>query len=435
MNHSNHWRRRDLLSLAAVYWPAAALAQESGAAALPPLPEAAVRVMTPPPRHHFFGYYGIPPWNASQTRLVCLESDFQDRLPAQGEKARIGLVDAGKGGFEPLAETAAWNFQQGCMLFWRPLAADREILFNDRRERGFITVVMDVESGRQRELPRAIAAVGNRGQYGLCIDYGRQGRMRKVVGYAGAEDPYASQPAPKDDGVWRMDLRTGESKLLVSIAEVYERLRGHPLIDGRRHMFFQHAVFNKSDTRFFFLARVFTDPPRPELESAMFTAATDGSALREVIPFGRGVSHFEWRNDREIIATFRMEGSREKLHVLFHDGEGDYQVLGRGFLTSDGHCSASPGGEWMVTDQNVSSAMEKRLLLYHLPTGRGTVLARMPMKEPRYMGGDLRCDLHPRWNRTGTQICFDALEQRSWSRQLHVATLRPATSASASPGG
>lgn len=317
-------RRRDLLSLPAV-WPALASAQESAAAALPSLPEAAVRVLTPPPKHHFFGYYGIPPWNASQTRLVCLETDFQDRLPAPGEKARIGLVDADKGGFEPLTETATWNLQQGCMLYWHPLAADREILFNDRRGRDVITAVLEVENGRRRELPRAIAAVGNQGKYGLCIDYGRQGRMRKVVGYAAAEDPFASQPAPKDDGIWRMDLSNGESKLLVSIAEVYERLRGHPLIDGRRHMFFQHALFNRSDTRFLFLARVFTDPPRPELG--------------------------------------------------------------------------------------------------------------MPMKEPRYMGGDLRCDLHPRWNRTGTQICFDALERESWTRQLHVATLRKPATVSAPAGG
>ncbi len=78
----------------------------------------------------------------------------------------------------------------------------------------------------------------------------------------------------------------------------------------------------------------------------------------------------------------------------------------------------------MVTDQNVSSTIEKRLLLFHLPTERGKELARMPMKEARYLGSDLRCDLHPRWNRTGTQICFDALEQETWTRQLHVASLR-----------
>jgi hypothetical protein len=252
------------------------------------MPRATVEALTAGPKHHFFGYYGIPPWNRAQTKLVCLEVDLQDRLPEPGEKARIGLVDAKRGGFAPLTETAIWNLQQGCMLYWNPRRENREILFNDRKGGDVITVVMDVESGKRRELPRAIAAVGRSGKYGLCIDYGRQGRMRKVVGYAAAADPFADDPAPKRDGIWRMDLRTGETKLLVSIAEVYERLRGNPLIDGKRHLFFQHAVFNRDDSRFLFLARVFTDPPGAQLESAMFTANVDGSELREVIPFGRG---------------------------------------------------------------------------------------------------------------------------------------------------
>ncbi len=79
--------RREFLAMAA-------------APAMAAMPAATVRVMTQPPKHHFFGYYGITPWNKSQTRLVCLEVDFQDRLPQAGEKARIGFVDAVKGGFQ-----------------------------------------------------------------------------------------------------------------------------------------------------------------------------------------------------------------------------------------------------------------------------------------------------------------------------------------------
>ncbi|RJP16033.1 MAG: hypothetical protein C4520_18615 [Candidatus Abyssobacteria bacterium SURF_5] len=39
-----------------------------------------VRAVTSGPKHHFFGYYGISPWNESRTRLLCLETDFQNRL-------------------------------------------------------------------------------------------------------------------------------------------------------------------------------------------------------------------------------------------------------------------------------------------------------------------------------------------------------------------
>lgn len=40
-------------------------------------------------KHHFFGYYGICPWNQGNEKLVCLEVDFHDRMPLPGESANI----------------------------------------------------------------------------------------------------------------------------------------------------------------------------------------------------------------------------------------------------------------------------------------------------------------------------------------------------------
>ncbi|MGH9629663.1 MAG: hypothetical protein ACRD7E_15215 [Bryobacteraceae bacterium] len=386
------------------------------------LPRFSVRTLTSGPKHHFFGYYGITPWNASGKEMVCLESDFQDHLPEPHEKASIGLVDDA-GSFRRVGETSAWNLQQGCMLHWNPLHPDTEILYNDRRGDDIISAVLDVETGRKRELPRAINGVSRNGRHAVCLTYGRLRRLRPVVGYVGAKDPNPDVAHPDNDGVFVMDLATGEAKLVVSIGEVYRRLvKKHPEL-RERHMWFNHTVINKNDTRFFFLARCWTPKPKVELESAMFTVALDGSGLREVVPFGRGVSHFEWRNDTEIIATFRTTG-RHKDHVMFTDGESDYKVLGKGFLEGDGHCSVAPDGNWMVTDGSISSTLEKNLLIYNLETMQGLELGKFPMKEKRYFSGDIRCDLHPRWNRTGDQICIDALETRTWTRQLHVARLQ-----------
>ncbi len=84
-------------------------------------------------------------------------------------------------------------------------------------------------------------------------------------------------------------------------------------------MWFNHTVFNRSGTRFLFPARAWNPGVEPELESAMFTANLAGSELREVFPFGRGGSRFEWRNHREIPAAFRMNG-REPNPFLFTGG-------------------------------------------------------------------------------------------------------------------
>ncbi|HWR51816.1 MAG TPA: hypothetical protein VN428_11955 [Bryobacteraceae bacterium] len=381
-----------------------------------------VRTLTCGPAHHFFGYYGITPWNRSGRYLACLESDFQDHMPGPDEPARIGVVDARTGAFRAVGETRAWNFQQGAMMHWNPVRPESEILHNERRGDEIVSAAIDIETGRKRFLRRAINGVSRNGRHALCLTYGRLTRLRPVVGYAGARDPNPDDPHPDNDGVYVMNLATGEARLVVTIGEVYRRLvREHPFL-RERHMWFNHTVFNTDATRFFFLARCWTDPPNRRLESAMFTAALDGSGLREVIPFGLGVSHFEWRNETEIMATFRHNGSAMK-HVLFTDGKRDYQEVGSGFLSGDGHCSFAPDQIRIATDQYVGETLSKRLLVFNLETREGVELGSFPMRSGEFFGGDLRCDLHPRWDRTGAAICFDALETGSWTRQLHVASL------------
>src|SRR5829696_7414870 len=107
----------------------------------------AARPITRAPGHHFFGYYGIPPWNASQRLYACLQSDFHERPPQPGERATIGVVDLHappshpSGGsapepFRALTTTSAWNLQQGAMLHWLPTAPETHLVFNDLDERG-----------------------------------------------------------------------------------------------------------------------------------------------------------------------------------------------------------------------------------------------------------------------------------------------------------
>lgn len=378
-----------------------------------------LQTLTSGPRHHFFGYYGICPWNGSEDRLLCLESAFQDRLPKPDESAVIGLVNAKTGTFSGVAETRAWNLQQGAMLHWHPRAPDTEIIYNDHVDNTFVSTVLNVYSGQKRFLPRPVSAVDREGMHALSLSYGRLQRLRKVVGYPGAVDPNPDDPHPDNDGVFLLDLHSGHSELVVAIAQVYERLAdAHPYLKDR-HLWFNHAVFNKSGNRFFFLARCWEGDA---LQTGMFTADLDGGALREVVPFGKRVSHFDWRDDTHILATFDVRGRRRE-HVLVEDGTGEMQLPTGGQLDFDGHPSFSPDGRWLVTDRNDTDHTRKELLLAHPRDEQVEVLTRFDMLEPRFMTGDVRCDLHPRWNRSGTAVCVDALEPVGGSRQLHIVHL------------
>ena len=177
------------------------------------------RAVTHGPKHHFFGYYGICPWDATGQYLFCLESDFHERPPAAGDSAVVGFVEMASGKFEQLAETQAWNLQQGCMLHWLPTASDRLITYNDRQDDRFVAVVLDIHTGQKRVLPYPISAMSRNGRQALGLNYARLKSLRPVVGYAGLPDPFADQNHPVDDGVYTIDTETGEASVLVSYEE------------------------------------------------------------------------------------------------------------------------------------------------------------------------------------------------------------------------
>lgn len=389
------------------------------------LPPFRLETLTHGPKHHFFGYYGMCPWNKSQSRLICLESDFQDHLPKPGEPGAVGLVDQETGEFKQVGETRAWNLQQGALIHWNPLDPENEVVFNDRAGDRLLASVLNVETGVKRHLPQSISAVSRAGDFALSLTYGRLTRLRGVVGYVGAEDPNPDDPRPKNDGVFRMDLKTGKTSLIISVDEIYEdALKRYPPLKGK-HMWFNHTVLSRNDKRLFFLARF----KNSGLDSAMYSVNVDGSDLRICTPWGGRVSHFDWRNDEEIVATFSPGKDMERGHYLFHDGQGDYRQVGKDFIFGTGHCTFSPRGDWMATDGSAATLVkEKRyfvesLEIFNVETGQGVFLGMFNQGDRKFNSGNVRCDLHPRWNRTGDAVCFDSMDTSNWTRQLHVAYL------------
>ena len=77
-----------------------------------------IRPLTLAPRHHFYGYYGVNPWDQTQRYHLALETDFHEHRPTADDRAAVGLVDSESGEFIPYASTAAFNLQQGSMLHW-----------------------------------------------------------------------------------------------------------------------------------------------------------------------------------------------------------------------------------------------------------------------------------------------------------------------------
>ncbi|MDH7569377.1 MAG: hypothetical protein QHJ73_07310 [Armatimonadota bacterium] len=375
-----------------------------------PYPEA--RAVTRGPRHHFFGYYDKCPWDATGRYLLALETSFIHRPPEPEDTATIGLVDLRDGDrFRPIAETRAWNWQMGTMLHWLPQAPDRLILYNDRVDGRFVGIIRDVFSGETRTLPRPVYAITRDGRWAVSLNFARVHQCRPGYGYAGVRDPWEEDPHPAEDGIYLMDLQTGANHRLFSLAQVVEGWH-RPDMDGVKH-WFNHLQFNPAGSRFIFLHRWYRRD-RPGWFTQFFTAARDGSEIY-CLNDDDMTSHFDWRDNEHILAWARTHGVGDR-YFLFTDRTAERQVVGEGVLTTDGHCSYSPDGRWILTDTYPDKERMRTLLLYRPADGKRVDIGRF--FAPRELDGEIRCDLHPRWSRDGRQICFDSVHEGE--RQMYV---------------
>ena len=365
------------------------------------------------PRHHFFGYYDKCPWSANGKYLLALETCFTNRPPTPDDIAVIGLMDLANGNsWQPIAETKSWNWQQGNMLQWMPTAPNRLIIYNNRAENQFVSIIRDVYTGETRILPRPISAVSNDGKSALSLNFARLHQTRPGYGYAGLPDLWENESHPKEDGIYWMNLETGENRLIISLDQIIG-IHHNQSMDNAKH-WFNHPQFNTDDTRFLFLHR-WKKPGQRYHQSRMFTANLDGSEIYCVAEDGV-VSHTYWRNSQQILAWANQNGIGEH-YFLFTDLTDKIAIIGKYAFEGDGHCSYSPDRYWILTDTYPNRKEHKqKLFLYHAFNEFGIEIGNFVA--PKALNGEIRCDLHPRWSCDGKKVCFDSTHEGT--RQVYV---------------
>ncbi len=371
------------------------------------------RAITRGPKHHWFGYYDKLEFDPGGRFVLGMEVDFEHRAPTPGDVIKIGMVDLQDGDrWIELGESRAWCWQQGCMLQWRP-GSRTEVLWNDRDKDRFVCRILDVESRRLRTIPHPIYTVSPDGRWAVTPDFRRVSDMRPAYGYPGFIDPHQDEPAPRDSGIFRVDLDTGEQELLISLEEVIKiPMAGVELAKAKSY--FNHLLINPDGTRFVFLHRW----GFPEFTGAtrMFTASHDGSDLR-VLDASGFTSHFIWRDAQSILAWTRPE-ERPWAFYLFEDRTGGIvDIVGEGVMTENGHCTYMPGGEWILNDTYPDRNRKQHVYLYHIATGRRIPLGHF-YSPPEYQRQN-RVDTHPRYSPDGRSVVIDSTHSGE-GRQLHL---------------
>jgi len=360
-----------------------------------------VRTITRGPKCHWFSYYDKFQFDSTQRYVLGMETDFEHRSPKAGDVIKIGMVDLEDDDrWIELGETRAWCWQQGCMLQWRP-GSNSEILFNDREGDRYVCRVLDVKTGKRRTLPRPIHHISPDGRWALCTDPGRVATMRRGYGYVGAPVPDAKQFAPADSGLWKMDLDSGQSTLIVTLKQIADV--PYPGRDPAKHRhYFNHIQWSPDGKRFLFLNR------GEGVGTRMFTAEADGSDIRLV---NLNSSHYTWRDAKSILVWV------DAYNLVPDDGSLRSDVLWR---ATNGHQSYIPGTnrQWLVADTYPTGPRRlQHIYLYHVTTKRFVPLGQFH-SPPEYKS-EWRCDTHPRVSRSGRYVCFDSPHGGN-GRQMHL---------------
>ncbi len=368
-----------------------------------------VPITTGPEEHLFASYYGINSWSANQKYATVLETNVKFRIPTENDTATLGLVDMETHEFIPIATTRAWNFQQGCMAHWLATSPDSLIIYNDYIDGKFVSVILNVFTRAERIIPYPVSAVSPNGKEAICINFARLRITRPDYGYGGdGQDSKKETPFPADDGLFLVNLETGNAKLLVSIAQIKHQV---PPTVGDLIEYFNHTLFSRDGSKIFWLAR-----GQKNRNTTAFTINRDGTNLLRCFPDEWGGSHFDWLDENNLMITAKYDGNAMG-HILFTVGNDNYERLGKGLLDYDGHGTFSPDGNWMITD-TYPDRISHEQKLYLMDMENQAVLALGRFVEPPEFTSGWRCDLHPRWSPDGDMFGFNSTFTES--RQVYV---------------
>lgn len=222
--------------------------------------------------------------------------------------------------------------------------------------------------------------------------------MREGYGYGNLPDRTGGEASPEDDGVVRLDLQTGRSEVLLSLSFLAS-FKPRPTMQGAEH-YVNHLAFSPGGSRFLLLHLWRRDG---KSYSRAVTCDIEGRSPY-VIEEEVNLSHYSWQSDTNLL----IHTSRHPHGVsfnLYRDGAPGRRRIGEGVLTESGHPSYSPDRKKLVVDTYPNLTRRQCLILC---TSEGELIGEIGrFYSPPTFSGAQKCDLHPRWDRSGGRICID----------------------------
>ena len=357
---------------------------------------------------YFFGYYDKSPWDISDKYMLCLKANDTWSDVSPKEKADILLIDTERNESDPkrvrkIAETAAWNVQQSCMLQWLGPDFKDRILFNDYREGKYVSVILNLKTMKEKVIPAPVYTVSSDGKFALTLDFSRLYNLRPGYGYYNVPEKTKDISLPKTAAIWKVSLETGEVTEVLKYTDFATFQPRYEMQEKGTVHKVNHLMLSPNNKRFMVLYRWFNGERK---YTRLITCNVDGTDMY-VLSDDDMVSHCFWKNDNEIIAFENKKHGGAGYYLMRDKTEKYYHCWKE--LTGDGHPSFSPDRKLVVTDSYPDRARIQYIKVMDGDVRKTGIKIVAKVFSPFKYDNDTRCDLHPRWNHAGNKICFDSV--------------------------
>ncbi|VEP13091.1 conserved hypothetical protein [Hyella patelloides LEGE 07179] len=353
----------------------------------------------------FFGYYDKSPWSTDMTKLV------YHRF--RGNQLEIVVYNREQKTVNAIAKTKTWSSQQGSMVQWLD---NQTIIFNDLVAGDLVARAINLGDKTEKIIPLPIQTLHPDRKEALSLNYKRLDTMRPEYGYSVTANNFASDLPYSEDGIWRVDLESGLTELIITIESLINHQPRPEMADCQHKV--NHIMYSPQGSRYVFMHRWLGSQGK---FSRLYNADSEGNL--KLLLDDRMVSHYSWQDEEHLLAWARTEEKGDH-YYLINVVTSEKQIIGQDILDiyGDGHPSFSPDRRWILTDSYPDKARQQHLLLYEMATGKSTEIASF--LAPLKYSADARCDLHPRWSPDGNWVSVDAThEGYRMSYILNVSSL------------
>jgi hypothetical protein len=340
----------------------------------------------------FFGYYDRSPWNSSMTKLI-----YHSYLEPNQEAVDLKLFDLKSNKVKVIASSIAWNFQQGSMTQW---VDDETIIFNDIKKNVLGSRVLNVRDLSEKFINYPMQCLRPDGKEFVSLNYKRLMRLRPDYGYSNEVVNFTNKMDYTEDGLWRIDISSGKADLFLSIDYLMKNCPTKEMLTSDNKV--NHVMYSHDGNKIIFMHRWIGKDGK---WSRLYVYDFDSKELKILLD-DRMVSHYSWRNNREIITWARHKGKDG--YYLVNIQTGVVTILDSKFnVFGDGHPSVSPLNENLfISDSYPDKGRVRHLFIGNLNTKDKNKIGSF--FSPWRFEDQRRCDLHPRWSLDGCNLSIDS---------------------------